>query len=134
MGYNAEINQFLHTIYGLTIALPIELPGLASGEGVVDVRVSFGATPEMLQESPDNSKLFQVADDKMLLRIPAVAKFLIRNGREIVIEMEKEADDDDVRLFLLGSVMRAVLHYRGGGNTASWQRVCPRRGRGFGSW
>ncbi|MBI5309121.1 MAG: hypothetical protein HZB37_12535 [Planctomycetes bacterium] len=74
------MNQFLYTIYGLTIALPIECPGLDSGEGVMDVRVSFGATPEMLQDAPDNSMLFQMAGDKMLLRIPEVARFLIVDG------------------------------------------------------
>ena len=118
------MSQFLYTIYGLTIALPIELPGLVSGEsdGDVDVRVSFGATPERLQDAPDDSKPFQAAGDKMLLRVPTVARFLIRDGSEIVIEKEKEADDDDVRLYLLGSVMGAVLHYRG---------VTPLHGNGF---
>ncbi len=116
------MNQFLYTVYGLTIALPIELPGLASGAGETDVRVSFGVTPETLQDSPDSSKLFQVASNKMLLRVLEVARFLIVDGREIVIEKEKEADDDDVRLFLLGSVLGAVLHCRG---------VTPLHGNGF---
>ena len=60
------MNQFFYTIYGLTIALPIELPVLISGDWEIDVRVSFGMTPEMLQDSPDSSKLFQVANLALL--------------------------------------------------------------------
>lgn len=69
----------------------------------------------------NDSKPFQVAGDKMLLRIPKVTRFLIRDGCEIIIEKAKEADDDDVRLFLLGE-RNGGGSTLSGSNPASWQR------------
>lgn len=57
----------------------------------MDLRASFGTTPERLQDSPDDSKPFQVAGDKILLRIPRVARFLIRDGSEIIIEEDHKS-------------------------------------------
>ena len=54
----------------------------------MDVRVSFGATLERLQDAPDDLKPFQVAGDKIFLRIATVARFLIKDGSEIVIEKD----------------------------------------------
>jgi hypothetical protein len=50
---------------------------------------------------------------RLLLLVEGVAKFLIAGGREITIECAPGADDDAVRLFLLGSAMGALLLQRG---------------------
>jgi hypothetical protein len=46
------------------------------------------------------------------LKIPGVASFLIRAGREITIDIEEQAAERNVRLFLLGSAFGALLHQR----------------------
>lgn len=117
-----KTNCFLYTVYGLTIAAPLDIPGLVSGEGAVDLLVNFGSVPEILDASQDVSLFFQAVGSQILFKAPKVARFLILNGKEVVIEKEEGAEDDDVRLFLMGSVMGAVLHYRG---------ITPLHGNGF---
>ena len=45
--------------------------------------------------------------------IPAVGDFSIRHGREIVVSPVPAADEDEVRLFLLGSAWGALCYQRG---------------------
>lgn len=49
----------------------------------------------------------------MLLKIADVARYLIADGREITICACDGASWDDIRLYLLGSAMGAILHQRG---------------------
>jgi hypothetical protein len=45
--------------------------------------------------------------------VDGIARFLIADGRRIVIESPPGADPEDVRLFLYGSAFAALLHQRG---------------------
>lgn len=51
--------------------------------------------------------------DELWLGVPKVGRFLIRQGSSIVIQVEPGADEDSVRLFLLGSAIGALLAQRG---------------------
>jgi len=50
---------------------------------------------------------------QLLLKIDRVGRYLVSNGNDIVIERAPEASEDDARVFLLGSVLGALLHQRG---------------------
>lgn len=85
-------------LFGLTIASELSLPGLvAAPEGSpIDVNIRRGAVgPE--------------AD----LVIPEAGSFLVRDGREIVVDALPDIPERNVRLFLLGSAMGLLLHQRG---------------------
>lgn len=82
-------------------------------EGEPDVTVSYGDVPEVLAGSLPEETWYQSASGLILLKIPKVARFLIRDGKEIIIARAPRADDNDVRLFLLGSAMGALMHQRG---------------------
>lgn len=45
--------------------------------------------------------------------VPDVARFLVRDGREIIVDARPGVDEDRVRAFLLGSAMGALLAQRG---------------------
>jgi hypothetical protein len=47
-----------------------------------------------------------------LLRVPAVARYLVANGQDIWIEPAPDSVEADVRLFLLGSAFGALLPQR----------------------
>jgi hypothetical protein len=47
------------------------------------------------------------------LQLDGIARFWVRDGREITIERHPKATDDDVRTFLLGSPFVALLQQRG---------------------
>jgi len=60
-----------------------------------------------------NGVCYQALPGQFLLEVNGVARYLVRGGHEIVIERHAEANDDDVRLFLLGSGFGALMHQRG---------------------
>lgn len=47
------------------------------------------------------------------LDVPGVARFLVHEGREILVEPARGTDEDSVRVFLLGSAFGALLLQRG---------------------
>jgi hypothetical protein len=50
---------------------------------------------------------------EVLLDYPAVGRFLVRAGKEIVIDLAPSSNDDEVRAHLLGAVFGALCHQRG---------------------
>ena len=49
----------------------------------------------------------------LLLDYPAVGRFLLRAGQEILIDPAPSSNDDEVRAYLLGAVFGALCHQRG---------------------
>jgi hypothetical protein len=56
---------------------------------------------------------YSVASAGTLLTVPKVGRFLIRSGNEILVDPEPAAPERNVRIFLLGSAIGALLHQRG---------------------
>jgi hypothetical protein len=50
---------------------------------------------------------------EVLLEFPDVARFLLRAGKEILIDLAPSSDHDEVRAYLLGGVFGALCHQRG---------------------
>lgn len=100
--------------YGLQIASELPLPELLRSESDdrPDVRISLGPVPDNLDDPLDTGVLFDASPSQFLLRMPAIAKYLVRNGDEIVIEPAPEATEHEVRVFMLGSCVGALLHQR----------------------
>jgi hypothetical protein len=48
-----------------------------------------------------------------LLTMPQIARYCVRDGRDVLVEPEPAADPSLVRLFILGSVMGVICHQRG---------------------
>ncbi|NOZ06697.1 MAG: dephospho-CoA kinase [Chloroflexi bacterium] len=83
--------------------------------GATDVHIYEGAAPPAL-DSPNLRKIFYQANKNRWLMTAehiAGARFLVREGREIVVERTSADHDDVLRLFLLGSCMGALLFQRG---------------------
>ena len=51
--------------------------------------------------------------NELWLDVPNIGRFLIRHGNSIVIQIHPGADEDSVRLFLLGSAFGALMAQRG---------------------
>ncbi len=105
--------------FGLSIESAVDLPELTPGSGSVpDVTISMGIVPENLlsglQEYPVvPGVLYQASADRFLLKIERVARYLIRNGNEIIFQASPNADVDVINLFLTGSAFGALLLQRG---------------------
>lgn len=102
-------------IHGLEIASRLALPELAPGGGEPDVEVRVGDVPRALSHVTGSGLHWQAATGEFLFHVVGVARYHVVDGRRIVVE-PAEADDDksaDIRLYLLGTAMGALLHQRG---------------------
>ena len=109
---------FTYRSFGLVISSQIECCELLPGPNTSpDVSLRFGRVPEILDNSEEyplaQGILYQVINDQFLLKVDCIARYLVRNGNEIIVDPFPQADVDLVKLFLLGSAFGALLFQRG---------------------
>jgi hypothetical protein len=100
--------------YGLHIASELDLPGFGVADGaqaVPDVAIKFGHGPGGPADA--GASWYQVASHALRFAIPGVGAYLIQDGNRITVAPEAGADPAEVRIFLLGSAMGALLLQRG---------------------
>ncbi|MDD2764278.1 MAG: hypothetical protein PHE83_09930 [Opitutaceae bacterium] len=125
-----DVPRSLHRAFGLTIRscllLPELLPAPAGAEP--EVEIVYGSVPKELPDAIARGVRFQVAADKLLLQVDGIARYLVSDGRTITIDRDPAADDDDIKIFLLGSVFGALMHQRGDlvlhGSAIEWDGRC----------
>lgn len=106
---------FNYRLHGLRVRSCIalsELP-LCDRSGETDISIVVGRVPETLPDPRVSNPDYQVGKGTFLFTVPDVARYLVRDGREILVERLDGSDERDVRLFLLGSVFGALCHQRG---------------------
>lgn len=107
-------NGFSYFVHGFTLQSEIECPELLPGSGGwPDVRVSYGSLGNSIPEEQHPSRISRVGNRQLFLNIKGVAKFLVRDGCEIVVDPAPDAENRMIRLFLLGSALGCVVHQRG---------------------
>lgn len=104
-----------YTAHGLTIASELTCPELMpeSDDAPADASVVFGTTPTALDAPTGQGVAYQARVNEFLLCLPGVARFWVQDGSRITIEPDVGVDEDTIRLFLLGSVLAALLVQRG---------------------
>ena len=107
----------LYHAYQLHIRSELALPELVSPEGSMgepQVTIRLGAVPaDGLPDARQLGPYLWADPTRLWLQVPRVARFLIRDGREIVIDPAPGIDEDSLRVFLLGSAFGALLFQRG---------------------
>jgi hypothetical protein len=88
------------------LALPELVESSAAAQP--DVAITFGTV-----DAPDDAPPGYSGTGATLLNVPLAGRYLISDGREIVIDPAAGASERHVRLFLLGSAFGALLHQRG---------------------
>ena len=71
------------------------------------------ALPDTLPGGTSLGRQMEVAPGTLLLKIPAVGKYLVRDGRSIEYTVQSGADPNTVELYLFGAARSALLHQRG---------------------
>jgi len=109
---SADCVHASYRAFGLTIWSEFALSGLASGDGAQapDLFIRLGSIPRNLGEPPAGLAITEAGP---VLSIPGVARFLIQDGRRILVEPAPESSSRNIRLYLLGSALGAILHQRG---------------------
>jgi hypothetical protein len=102
--------------YGLALSTALEIPEwdlAAAPPAPPDVTIEMGPVPEALEQPHFRGVCFQAAPGAFLLQVPGIARYLVRDGRQVTIDRAAAAEDATVRVFLLGTVLGALLQQRG---------------------
>lgn len=107
--------------YALVFESDVELPefvpddttdGTAADDLAADVRIEICQVPDELDEVEGRGVLFQANRNAFLLKMPGIAKYLVLGGDTIRVEPDPQASAHEVRVFMLGSCIGALLHQR----------------------
>lgn len=104
------------TAFGLRIRseLPFpELPAAADAFDGEELSIRLLPLADEWKQMTASSRRIVAAETGLLLHIPGLALFAVREGRVIEVSPLAGADLDKVRLYLLGTCMGAVLMQRG---------------------
>jgi len=110
--------SYYYQAYDLVFCSDLECPELPShaepGDKKLasDVTIRVGTVPETLQKPVSSGIVYQASTDQFLLSMQNIARYLVQNGNEIIIEPANGADLNEVRVFMLGSAFGALLHQR----------------------
>jgi len=83
----------------------------ASGTDVVTIRL--GDVPERIANVVANESRWWASRQEYLLRVPEVANFLVRHGREVLVEPASGAVPADIRAYLLSPIFSTLCHQAG---------------------
>jgi hypothetical protein len=101
-------------VFGLSLDSALACPELlpAQQAPTPDIRILIGDVPESLEHPADSGVRWQTAPGRYLLNLLRVARFLVRDGTEIVIQPVPGVSEDTLRIFLLGTCLSILLHQR----------------------
>ncbi len=113
--YRPANNAVIYRAHGLNWQLPLACPEWrpAPVNSPPDVVVRYGPVPSAPPSALAAGPLRQVTPEDACFGLPDVARLLVRGGNEIVIERREGADNERVRLLLLGTGTDLLLHQRG---------------------
>lgn len=96
------------------LALPDLTPWDGPATSPADIAFRLGTVPLRL-EAPDRVEaIFQTRGrDEYLLTLPGTGRILIRGGREVTIDVERNADPVNTRALLTGPIQAVLWHQRG---------------------
>jgi len=99
---------------GLCLGSEIALPGMIGMEPRADpdIHIRVGGVPERLPDTAVSGPTWQIEEQRFLLRVPDVARFLVSGGREIRVAPEAGTPLSDITIFLSGTVLGILLHQR----------------------
>lgn len=109
------MSEFHYTCHGIRFSSTFPCPELRETDEhpSPDVRISEGDTPEHLEGAARTAARFAVAPGQLLLQVDGVARYWVRDGKEIVMQRHPNAHADDARLFLYGTAFGAVILQQG---------------------
>jgi hypothetical protein len=103
---------FSYSAYGLIISSELALPELVPAEGTADLTIRF-AELERTNPGTSVSGYIQATAEAVHLFWKEAGTFLVRGGREILIDSAAGIDERVLRLVVLGPGLGALLYQRG---------------------
>jgi hypothetical protein len=95
-----EIHEFGRVISGLEDVLR------------PDIEIAVGPMPDSVDHLAPLGAHMAISSSAALFRVPDVARYLVEEGRRVLIEPLHDASSLEVRAYLLGTALGALLHQR----------------------
>lgn len=111
----AAAKGVVYKAFGLKVSSPIPLPELPQTNGQendIDVEIEIADLSGLWRELVPPQKKSVVMKDLYMFQIPSIARFCIENGSRIIVSPFGALNPNDIRLFILGTCMGAVLLQR----------------------
>jgi hypothetical protein len=99
-----------YRVFGLIVRCEFELPELFPIEPRPDADVTIRLGPV---EAPSGEAGLYSSERALVLVVPDIAYYRIEGGRTITVQPASGVPERNVRLYLLGSAIGAMLHQRG---------------------
>jgi uncharacterized protein YlzI (FlbEa/FlbD family) len=104
---------FAYTGFGMEIVSEFRIPELTEVTFLSespDVRIEINdLTKDWYEFNSEARKKFVVENEKVMFEVPDTAIFLIEEGQKIVVSPMLGAEEDKIRLYILGTCMGAIL-------------------------
>lgn len=105
---------YSYLTHGLIVHSEIKFPELREAEGKADFFIKYATVPENLSEIKSKGACYQSNSNEYLLKIENVGLFYITEGKNIFVQsIGRQVKESEIRIFILGSSMGALLHQRG---------------------
>jgi hypothetical protein len=110
-----KLSSYRYFAFGMEIESTFPIPELLQGDSSIPchVNIQIAKVPEVLPQATFSGVRFQGATNEFLLKVDNVARYLVKNGDTIFVEPAEKASEKDIRLFLMGSAIGALIHQRG---------------------
>jgi hypothetical protein len=104
---------FSYIAYGLGIHSFLPFPELPFAKTRGDVIFRPGKLSEANFQMIDDARHFKATANEAYYALTGVATFLVREGKEVIVDLQPGADERIARLCLLGPVAAIILHQKG---------------------
>lgn len=109
------IKKTTYKAFGFSISSDFDLPELPyidMEHGQANITVIRADLTTVWSELAEPNRHFIVKNNFVLFQVPNVAIYLIKNGNEIIVSPMNGAENDQIRLFILGTCMGTLLLQR----------------------
>ncbi|MDJ1168785.1 hypothetical protein PMG71_05050 [Roseofilum sp. BLCC_M154] len=90
-----------------------ELRPYSGNDSDFDVRISVGPVSDRLIEPVYEDWFSQIKPGAYLLKVDEIAKYLVLDGKEIIIDPAAGCPEELIRLYLFSQGFGSLLHQRG---------------------
>ncbi|MFK9117571.1 HPr kinase/phosphorylase [Peribacillus frigoritolerans] len=110
----SSLNKTVYKAFGLIVSSDIILPELSRVNVVTDVSDIVIEKAELFTLCTEfvSDEYFVIKKGSIIFRMPEVGIFLIQSGNRIVVSPFDGAHEDEIRLYILGTCMGALLMQR----------------------
>jgi hypothetical protein len=111
----STLNRTIYKAFGLNISSEVGLPELQKCSDMLvnaEIIIELADLTTIWNELAEPNSFCIVKNQTVIFQVPNVATFLIENGNKIMVSLMEGANESQVRLYILGSCMGALLLQR----------------------